>query len=417
VGLVVAALAALVAAPASATLPGKPGLLAFNSDRDGDFEIFVTDGGAEPTQLTDNTFVDRKPSYSPDGSQIAFQSDRDGNFDIWVMGADGSDPRQVTSGSATDFNPVWSPDGKRIAFNSDRTGDFEIFTVRSSDGGDIRQITDVPGVDSVASYSPDGRWIAFESNRDGNAEVYLTDPGGYLDFNVTRSPESADINPAWLTDDRTIVFTSDRSGNQDIWAVEPVDGGFFPTAEPDTAVNLTNDPADDRNAAPAPNGKALTFASDRGGDFDIWTVRFETGGLSNFTSSPATESIPDWQRPLMDGACANRRTAVPAEGQFYGSPAGDRIRATAERRVIVGRDGDDCLRGNPSGGRLAGQAGADRINASRGASLSAGGPGDDLIRARDGKANDRIRCGRGNDRVIADKGDTVNPDCEDVSRK
>ena len=92
---------------ASATMPGKPGLIAFNSDRDGDFEIYVTgpDGG-EPTQLTDNTFTDRKPAFSADGSQIAFQSDRDGDFDLYVMNADGSGVRQITDSPGDDFNPA-----------------------------------------------------------------------------------------------------------------------------------------------------------------------------------------------------------------------------------------------------------------------------------------------------------------------
>ena len=39
----------------------------------------------EPTQLTENTFTDRKPAFSADGSQIAFQSDRDGDFDHEIV--------------------------------------------------------------------------------------------------------------------------------------------------------------------------------------------------------------------------------------------------------------------------------------------------------------------------------------------
>ena len=37
----------------------------------------------------DNDSDDRSPAWSPDGSRIAFASDRDGDWDIYVMDADG----------------------------------------------------------------------------------------------------------------------------------------------------------------------------------------------------------------------------------------------------------------------------------------------------------------------------------------
>src|SRR6266849_4261827 len=51
---------------------------------------------------------------------IAFHSNRDGDFDIYVMNADGSRVTQLTHNTTGDVDPIWSPDGKRIAFSSDR---------------------------------------------------------------------------------------------------------------------------------------------------------------------------------------------------------------------------------------------------------------------------------------------------------
>jgi TolB protein len=67
--------------------------------------------GTGVLQLTDrpNT-VDEDPVWSPDGSQIAFQSDRDRNFEIYVMNADGSNQRRLTNSAAGEYWPAWRPE-------------------------------------------------------------------------------------------------------------------------------------------------------------------------------------------------------------------------------------------------------------------------------------------------------------------
>ena len=47
--------------------------------------------GTQARQLTDNDDGDSKPAWSPDGTRIAFQSDRYGDWEIFVMNADGTD--------------------------------------------------------------------------------------------------------------------------------------------------------------------------------------------------------------------------------------------------------------------------------------------------------------------------------------
>jgi Tol biopolymer transport system component len=60
-------------------------------------------------RLTDNAAEDMFPTWSPDGSQIAFQSDRDGNSEIYVMNADGINLRNLTNNPADDTLPAWYP--------------------------------------------------------------------------------------------------------------------------------------------------------------------------------------------------------------------------------------------------------------------------------------------------------------------
>ena len=45
--------------------------------------------GSNPRQLTSHSGSDLRPSWSPDGSQIVFESDRDGNVEIYVLDLQG----------------------------------------------------------------------------------------------------------------------------------------------------------------------------------------------------------------------------------------------------------------------------------------------------------------------------------------
>lgn len=58
-------------------------------------------------------------AFSGTNGKIAFQSNRDGNFEIYVMNADGSNQTRLTNNSASDVYAAWSPDGTKIAFQGD----------------------------------------------------------------------------------------------------------------------------------------------------------------------------------------------------------------------------------------------------------------------------------------------------------
>jgi Tol biopolymer transport system component len=87
--------------------------LAFSSDRDGNYEIYVLDltvSGATPVRLTTATGEDVGPSWSPDGSSIAFTSHRDGNAEIYIMTATGAQQTNFTNRPVDDFEPSWGVD-------------------------------------------------------------------------------------------------------------------------------------------------------------------------------------------------------------------------------------------------------------------------------------------------------------------
>ena len=128
------------------------GRIAFASDLDGNFEIYVMSAdGSGQTRLTDNPAIDWQPSWSPEGTKIVFTSDRDGSSEIYVMNADGSDQARLTDNF--DLSPSWSPDGTSIAFTSQRDGHREIY-VMSADGSGQANLTNNPAIDRQPSWGP-----------------------------------------------------------------------------------------------------------------------------------------------------------------------------------------------------------------------------------------------------------------------
>jgi TolB protein len=126
--------------------------LLFTSNRDGDWEIFVTD--YPPTdqvvQLTNNEGIDFYPHFSPDGDKIVFAAKRNNNYDIFTMNADGSNEIQLTTDILDDTTPTWVGDD-RIAFSSARTEDWELYLM-NADGTDLNRLTYQTGVDQYPTW-------------------------------------------------------------------------------------------------------------------------------------------------------------------------------------------------------------------------------------------------------------------------
>jgi WD40 repeat protein len=88
------------------------------SNRTGDYDIYrydLTGSGlqlqlslAQPAKVvSDDDAVEGAAIWSPDGKQIAFSSNRDGDFEIYVMNADGGPQRQITHNSVDDIVLDW----------------------------------------------------------------------------------------------------------------------------------------------------------------------------------------------------------------------------------------------------------------------------------------------------------------------
>jgi TolB protein len=210
------------------------------------------------------------PSWSPGGNKIAFNSDRDGNWEIYVMDADGSNQTRLTDDPARDENPSWSPDGAKIAFNSNRDGNSEIY-IMNAYGSSQTGLTDSPARDMEPTWSPDGLKIAFTTYREIVSEVYVMDTDGSNPVNLTNNaPVDNTFGLVPLPQSELdlkgipyrIVFESYRetSGteNWEICLINPEGSGF---------INLTNTPEiDEMYPHASPDGGKICFVADEGED-------------------------------------------------------------------------------------------------------------------------------------------------------
>jgi WD40 repeat protein len=244
--------------------------------------------GSGQTRLTFDPAEDTQPAWSPDGRRIAFFHAND----VFVMNADGSGQVNLTNGGGTVVNaePDFSPDGQRIAFQSNRNGNFDIF-VMNADGGNVTQLTTTFGNDFQPAWSPNGQRIVFRSTRDGNSEIYVMNQDGSGQTNLTLNPLN-DQEPDFSSDGTQIVFT--RSDPQQEVMLMSATGG---TVAPLTSLGRNF------NAAFSPDGKKITFVSDRDGSFEIYSMNAADGtAQTRLTNVVALDNTPAWQPAFLRDA-------------------------------------------------------------------------------------------------------------------
>ncbi|HEX3724027.1 MAG TPA: protein kinase [Nitrolancea sp.] len=180
-------------------------------------------------------------AYSPDSKQIAFTSDRDGNWEIYVMDTDGQNISRLTENPAQDGWPWWTADGKHILFTSDRDGTWQIY-IMNPDGSNVQELTHIPDRTNLyPAVSPDGKHVVFSSQvtATNEGDIYIMNLDG---SDLQRLTNTAALNniPSFCPDSQHIVFESDRAGNTDIYMMN-LDG---------TGVTqLTTDPGEDTTAS------------------------------------------------------------------------------------------------------------------------------------------------------------------------
>lgn len=179
-----------------------------------DYNLYLYDIGSSAEVLEASPAIDDAPAWSPKGDKIAFMSDRDGDFDIYLIDFQTRAITQLTNGAEWERYPAWSPDGNTIYYHGGGNGVYQIYAIPADGSGEPVQLTDT-GSNYRAIPSPDGTKIIFISPRDNNGtwddgtvmgELYMMNIDGSNQQRLTFTNTVDEVPYTWSPDSQSIVY-------------------------------------------------------------------------------------------------------------------------------------------------------------------------------------------------------------------
>ena len=180
-----------------------------------------------------------------------------------------------------------------------------------------QRLTDTPRVgEYVTAWSPDGGRITFTAFHGmmGKEGIYVGLLG--LDGNRPKQPqrifpesEFREFGGHWSPDGKRISFISDRTGNYDIWTATP---------QGDDLRQLTTNKSDDVYGTWSPDGQRMAFLSTRSGEVSIWVMNADGSDQHQVSAGGngdwGTAWSPDGQKILFGSSRISEENVPLAEG-------------------------------------------------------------------------------------------------------
>lgn len=258
------------------------GQIVFQTNRDGEDEIArAWADGTGFEQLTVNSWLDRDPQLSPDGTMVAWFAAPAGQFELYVMGSDGSNPHSVSDGPvvADRAQLRWSPDSSRLLFVTTRDGNNEIYAV-AFNGTGLVNLSNNSAFEDAPDWSPDASKVVFRANRNPPyADIYVMSSDGSGQAPLTTSTSSY-LLPRWSPFGTYIAHTRPNgTTQQELWTMTPSGGSPH-----DLGVG------DVQHYEWSPNGGRIAFDTAP----DVYTISGTGTGLNNVTNAAGISSRPHW---------------------------------------------------------------------------------------------------------------------------
>jgi Tol biopolymer transport system component/DNA-binding winged helix-turn-helix (wHTH) protein len=298
------------------------------------YDLYVKAIGSETTlRLTQHPSAWVSPAWSPDGTQIAFHRIDGADTGIYVVPALGGPERKLRSTrmSWNWFSMIsWSPDSKWIAiadFLPERK--HAGIYLLSTETLESKSIPSSPEcIDSgQPAFSHSGEDLAYWCSRSVNEAVLYSLPlrGGpakrislFRDF-----PNGL----TWSADDKKLIYSLGLERPGDLGEVTVANGsvkplalvgsGELPTISSDklafssssnssniwrkdllhpeaAATELVPSTRAQKNAQYSPNGKSITFESDRSGTQGVWASSEDGSNLVQISSPRIRSGSPQW---------------------------------------------------------------------------------------------------------------------------
>lgn len=196
--------------------------------------------------------------------------------DIWML--DGGKYQKLTSFKGEDRNPVWAQDGQSFYYLSEQNGSFNVYH-RNVDSGKDTQVTH-------NQKNP----IRFLTSSQSGLLCYGYDGEIYT---VKEGAEPQKVNISITTDNAepSLVRQIRSNGTTEI-ALSPsgkevafvMHGDVYVTSvDYKTTKRITDTPQQERNVSFSPDGRALVYASERNGVWQIYQAKIKNASDKNFT--------------------------------------------------------------------------------------------------------------------------------------
>ncbi len=255
---------------------------------------------------------DFEPCLTPDGRLCAYNYEdvgKQSRLALWSVPDQRVEETAIPETSAVDMSPCLSADGRLCVFASLRRSAPSGWNLYVLDRNS-KTLLECPGLNSddddrMPSLSGDGRWLAFASSRPGGAglqDIYLYD---LLEKRLEPLPglnsPSRETEPAISADGRWVAFVSTRpqqpgrpagSGNLDVYLYDRQKRALVPLPG-------LNGSGPDQSPALSPDGRYLTFVSERFGGEGARDIYLYDRQADRLLPTPGLNSARDDTDPAL----------------------------------------------------------------------------------------------------------------------